>query len=597
MNFVSKTEEDSDSNADEQAREIQRREYLAAVGGGLTVGPLNRLADDDVTSAIGAIDGDGTGSGSVELQNSGHWEQVGDMPTGVSATGRTGAVLDGTLYSFGGILTDVNKPESQDREQIDTVLTFDPAADQDNAWSKGPPMPQKLAGAATATVNGTVYLFGGAGPGGGPWKGQDTLADTIYRFDPDGTPAWKDVTPPDGMPQGGLYAPSAVYSQQTDRIYVVAGGMGDPRPPNSRRIWTFNPDEEEITDPNWATLPSDMAARWGSAAILSDGSETYLHAFGGIHSSPGGTLEEHVRYELSVGESSEEVMAPLPHAGGKLASAVIDNRLYATLGLYDESGDWSISDFENHLMLYNPVLDSWTTDRPEISEDRVRDPGATGVIDGDLYIAGGHLKEYEGDSKDFPNAPEGDHIVKPWTDVFHAGSRPDHVLELTGSGTHTDYTFSVSGNLAGAGSFDSGQDEIVNQGQSATGAVTSGIDAYTFDGDLRAFDFQGGGINVLLDGEAAHVGQRPDHLLQIEGQGSHTTYSFTVDSNLAGAGNLDSGQDEIVDQGQSATGVVTSGIDAYTFDGDLRAFDFSGGNVNVLLDGESAHVGRLPDDV
>ncbi|WP_049971330.1 Kelch repeat-containing protein [Haladaptatus cibarius] len=532
----------------------------------------------------------------MESQSSGRWEQLADMPTGVSATGRTGAVLNGKMYSFGGILTDVNKPESQDREQVDTVWIFDPSASESGSWKKGSPMPQKLAGAAAAAAKGKIYLFGGAKPGGGPWNGQDTLANKIYRFDPNGSPEWKDVTPPDGLPQGGLYAASAVYSQQTDRIYVVAGGMGDPKPPNSQRIWTFKPEENEIANPNWATLPADLAARWGSAAILSTGGSKYLHAFGGIHYSPGGTLEKHVRYELSVGESSEEVMSPLPHSGGKLASAVINDRLYVTLGLYDESGDWSISDFKNHMMMYTPALDSWSTDLPEISEGRVRDPGATGVIDGSMYIAGGHLKEYEGDSRDFPNAPAGDHIVKPWTDGFHAGRRPDNVLEITGSGTRTDYSFTVDSNLTGAGSFDSGQDEIVNQGQSASGTVVSGTDAYTFDGDLRAFTFDGGGINVLLNGQPAHVGQRPDHLLEINGTGTYTTYSFTVDNNLEGAGTLDSGQDEITNHNQSASGAVSGGTDAYTFDGDLLAFDFDG-KVNVLLDGESAHVGQLPDHV
>jgi N-acetylneuraminic acid mutarotase len=590
----------------QQTQELQRREYLAALGGGLTVETIRRLTSDESNRSstgigTGTAGGNDDGDGGSKDRSSGHWDQLADMPTGVSATGRAGAVLDGKLYSFGGILTDVNKPEDQDREQVDTVWIFDPSAGQNGSWSKGPAMPQKLAGAAAAAANGQIYLFGGAKSGGGPWNGQDTLANKIYRFDPDARWSWKDVTPPDGLPQGGLYAPSAVYSQHTDRIYIVAGGMGEPNPPNSRRIWTFQPGEHTIVNPNWATLPADLAARWGSAAILSKNEEEYLHAFGGMHYSPGGTIKQHVRYTLSVGDASEEVMTPLPHSGGKLASGVIDNRLYVTLGLYDAAGDWSLDDFKNHLTMYTPALDAWNTDLPEISEDRVRDPGATGVIDGNMYITGGHLKEYEGDSKDFPNAPEGDHIVKPWTDGFHVGRRPDHVLEITGSGTRTDYTFTVSDNLRGAGSLENGDEinsgEITDQHQSATGTVVSGTDAYTFDGDLQAFTFDGGGINVLLDGQSAHVGRRPDHLLEINGSGTYTTYSFTVDSNLTGAGSLDSGQDEITNQHQSASGAVSGGTDAYTFDGDLRAFDFDGSGINVLLDGQAAHVGQYPDHV
>ncbi len=173
-----------------------------------------------------------------------------------------------------------------------------------------------------------------------------------------------------------------------------------------------------------------------------------------------------------------------------------------------------------------------------------------------------------------------------------SGGGGSHTLEIMGSGDRTSYNFSVDGNLQGSGNLQSG-DNIINDGQSAAGAVTGGTDTYTFDGDLRAFDFSGDAINVHLDGEPAHVGQRPDHLLQIEGQGTSTPYSFNVSSNLQGGGNLQN-NDNIVNNGWSASGEVGDGTDSYTFDGDLVSFDFDG-TVNVLLDGQSAHVGQHPD--
>ena len=87
----------------------------------------------------------------------------------------------------------------------------------------------------------------------------------------------------------------------------------------------------------------------------------------------------------------------------------------------------------------------------------------------------------------------------------------------------------------------------------------------------------------------AAKGSGGDHTLQIEGSGSRTTYSFTVNNNLEGAGNLNP-EDEI--SNQSASGAVGGGSDAYTFDGDLRAFDFDGAPINVYLDGEPARVGQ-----
>ena len=183
----------------------------------------------------------------------------------------------------------------------------------------------------------------------------------------------------------------------------------------------------------------------------------------------------------------------------------------------------------------------------------------------------------------------------------HVGRRPDHFLQIQGQGLRTTYGFTVSNNLqkstAGGGTISEG-DHITNENRSASGLVHDGTDAYTFDGDLVAFDFDGE-VNVLLDGESAHVGQRPDHFLQIQGQGIRTTYSFTVSDNLrkstAGGGTISEG-DRITNQNRSASGLVRDGTDAYTFDGDLVAFDFDG-EVNVLLDGESAHVGHLPDSV
>ena len=180
----------------------------------------------------------------------------------------------------------------------------------------------------------------------------------------------------------------------------------------------------------------------------------------------------------------------------------------------------------------------------------------------------------------------------------HVGRRPDHFLQIQGQGRRTTYSFMVSDNLrkssAGGGSISEG-DHIINQNRSASGLVRDGTDAYTFDGDLVSFDFDGE-VNVLLDGESAHVGQRPDHFLQIQGQGVRTTYSFTVSDNLqkstAGGGTISEG-DRITNQNRSASGLVRDGTDAYTFDGDLLTFDFDG-EVNVLLDGDSAHVGQLP---
>lgn len=173
----------------------------------------------------------------------------------------------------------------------------------------------------------------------------------------------------------------------------------------------------------------------------------------------------------------------------------------------------------------------------------------------------------------------------------------EHDLLIQGLGERAGYSFVVSGNLeknsySGADIDDT--DVITNNG--ASGTVENGGDAYTFTGDLLAFDLNGE-AQVSLGAHGARVGNRPDYLLEIEGFGTHTPYSFSVDDNLqkSAAGDATiSDSDTIVEQ--SAHGAVGSGTDAYTFDGSLHAFDFDpSGEINVLINGRPAQVGKRSD--
>jgi hypothetical protein len=245
---------------------------------------------------------------------------------------------------------------------------------------------------------------------------------------------------------------------------------------------------------------------------------------------------------------------------------------------------------------YNFTVDSNLTGvgSLESGQDEITNQSASGVVVGgtDAYTFDGDLRAFDYDGGGFNVLLDGQ--------PAHVGRRPDHFLEIKGGGTHTTYSFTVDSNLQGAGSLENSDEihrtEITTQYQSASGAIGGGTDAYTFDGDLRAFDYDGGGFNVLLDGQPAHVGRRPDHLLEIQGSGTYTTYNFTVSRNLKSAGSLDNG-DKITNNNQHASGAVGGGLDDYTFDGDLRAFEFNGGGINVLLDGQPARVGQLPNDV
>lgn len=176
-----------------------------------------------------------------------------------------------------------------------------------------------------------------------------------------------------------------------------------------------------------------------------------------------------------------------------------------------------------------------------------------------------------------------------------AAATGEHTLVIEGLDSEASfYSFGVGGNLEkstanGAGINDS--DTIYENG--AYGRVTAGKDAYTFDGPLYSFNIVGSEkFRVTLDGEAAHVGRRPDFLLVIEGQGPNTQYSFSTGGNLSkstayGAGT--NSDDEIF--GYSAHGNVRGGKDAYTFDGGVYAFNYdSSRELRVLLNGATIDV-------
>lgn len=178
-----------------------------------------------------------------------------------------------------------------------------------------------------------------------------------------------------------------------------------------------------------------------------------------------------------------------------------------------------------------------------------------------------------------------------------AAAPEEHTLTITGTGPRTTYSFTVGGNLEKStanGATINPQDTIIEQ--SAHGFVTGGTDSYTFTGPLYSFGFdESNAIDVDLDGEAARVGQRPDHTLLVEGTGPRVDYSFATDGLIEKSdayGASDNPQDKVNAYG--AEGFVTGGKDAYTYNGELQAFDL-GGEARVTIDGKAAHVGQRPD--
>jgi hypothetical protein len=179
------------------------------------------------------------------------------------------------------------------------------------------------------------------------------------------------------------------------------------------------------------------------------------------------------------------------------------------------------------------------------------------------------------------------------------GSDLPHELSIKGTDERFSYTFSVSGDLkkstANGATIDD-NDTITDYAATGQGG-NGGIDSYAFSGSLESFALDGE-ANVTLDGEPARVGQRPDHVLSVEGTDERFSYTFSVSDDLekstANGATIDD-NDTIL--GNTATGQGgDGGIDSYAFSGSLESFALDG-EANVTLDGEPARVGQRSDHV
>lgn len=151
-------------------------------------------------------------------------------------------------------------------------------------------------------------------------------------------------------------------------------------------------------------------------------------------------------------------------------------------------------------------------------------------------------------------------------------------LRIEGNGERAFYAFRAGGDVSGSGL--TAEDTV--SGATASGAVAGGADTYTFSGELENL-YVAEGATVYLDGKRID----PDEYvstLHIRGEGSKTTYSFTVqDGTITGTQSL-TGEDSV--DGPSASGAVAAGSDGYTFTGDLRGLDLDG-DATVVVNGQT----------
>jgi hypothetical protein len=236
------------------------------------------------------------------------WQRITPYPSPVSDS--AAGVLDGTIYSFGGVgsgeraradgyrydedtaewvrLADLplahRKPAGGfvdgrfvltggwGPDDIPTAATsiYDPETD---AWTEGAPNPQPWAAAGSAVLEGQLYVVGGCGEDG------DCGHADVLRYDP-ATDEWTRIA---DYPQPVAWVACGAIG---DRVYC-AGGFG----PEGDRLaaFAYDPDSDEWTPV--ADMPIDL---WGSASSVSD---DRLVLVGGITNKGSELTRESIAYD------------------------------------------------------------------------------------------------------------------------------------------------------------------------------------------------------------------------------------------------------------------------------------------------------------
>jgi hypothetical protein len=138
----------------------------------------------------------------------GRWRRLPDAPTARNSA--ASAVIDGRIYVVGGRTAEKQADGTLRQVNVPTLEVFDPAR---NTWTTRKPMPQARGGLAAATHQGKLYVFGGE-----QWVPEQKVFADGWVYDP-AADRW-DALPPMPTARHGLGAATL-----GNRIHVFGGGL------------------------------------------------------------------------------------------------------------------------------------------------------------------------------------------------------------------------------------------------------------------------------------------------------------------------------------------------------------------------------------
>ncbi len=236
--------------------------------------------------------------------------------------------LNGKFYAFGGFVAPESGPPAW--VPINNAWQYDPPTD---SWMAVTPMPTKRGSAVAATVNGKIYVIGGATvhPGSSepalhPTRPHRSVG-TVEEYDPK-TNTWSERS---SMPTARNHAAIGVVN---NKIYVIGGRLG------SAFIFTAsNTNVVEEYDPatdQWGLVKARMPTeRSGGAWGVYNGR---IYVAGGEHQDSHlmAAFRALEAYDPVTNTWSELPMMPMPRHG--LAGAVVGDRLYLASGDIQSAG-------------------------------------------------------------------------------------------------------------------------------------------------------------------------------------------------------------------------------------------------------------------
>lgn len=184
----------------------------------------------------------------------GNWETVAEGP---GLQGLACMAHGGKLYRIGGFTALNDEGQENDLQSQASVASFDPQTKQ---WTNLPPLPESRSSHDAAVVGDVIYVVGGWQLGGGMdhhWH------DTAWQMDLSAAkPEWKPLpTPP-------FHRRALALAAQNGKLYVI-GGMQEEGGPTTR-VDIFDPKTNA-----WSQGPSlvgeDGMTGFGAAAFATGG--------------------------------------------------------------------------------------------------------------------------------------------------------------------------------------------------------------------------------------------------------------------------------------------------------------------------------------